>query len=102
MITTLKHTEKEIKRIKSLLNFKGKRIREADFEPGMSLASYWDSGYRDYYYFLNLKTGQVTEVPQNGTPFDQQHYRAGSALESDTVLVRKTFSGEKQYLTIYS
>ena len=77
--------ENTVKKIKKLVGYNGRKVRVEEFKP-MSINSYWDSGCRDYFYFVKPNTSAVTPVRQNGTMFDGLNLRA-EKLESDEVLV---------------
>lgn len=95
-------TDNQIKTIKRLAGYRGRNVKFKDFRPGMSLNSYWDSGSKDYFYFVNLATGSYTEVRQNGTPFDKLDLKADT-LEPNTVLAEKVvMRGKDVALYIYS
>lgn len=94
-------TEFQIKTCKRLSGYKGRTVRQAEFKPGMRVNSYWDSGYRDYWYIINIRTGGMREIPQNGTPFDKLDLRC-DALGPDEVLVLKPYTrGKVRSITIY-
>lgn len=78
--------------------FRNLTLRE--FRP-MSLNSYWDSGYRDYFKLVRLDTGApVASIPQNGTPFDGANYEL-SALPEGIALCVHHYQGTRQSGTIY-
>jgi len=95
--------EKDIAVIKSALGYRGKKIYLRNYQSGMSLNSYWDGGSRDYFFFVNIKTGQYTSVPQNGTMFDKLNLKSPDKLEENQVLVMQSyFRGKKGGLFIYA
>jgi len=98
----MKHLFKfQIKDIKRLVGYRGRTVRMAEFKPGMSVNSYWDSGSRDYWYLINRKTLAFREIPQNGTPFDKLNLTC-DALGPEEVLVHKSiFRGKASSITIY-
>lgn len=80
-------TDTQVKAIKKAIGCKMRKAPKfKEFKPGMSLNSYWDSGSRDYFYYVNLRTFGVMTVPQNGTPFDGLNLKT-DVLPPDTVLV---------------
>lgn len=88
------------KKILKAVGFKGRKVIVEAFRP-MSLNSYWDSGSRDYFHFVDLNTFQVRTVPQNGTPFDHKNLKADT-LEANTVLVETSiFQGKSTAARIY-
>lgn len=93
----------QIKDIKRLVGYKGRKpVVLAEFRPGMRVNSYWDSGSRDYWFVVNVKTLTCQEIPQNGTPFDKASITC-EALESDEVLVlAPVYRGRNIGLIIYS
>lgn len=95
--------QKDIDLIKSIVNYRGRKVYVKDYMPGMSLNSYWSGGCRDYFFFVNLKTGAASSVPQNGTMFDRLDLKSPEKLEADQVLVMKTvFRGKNGGLWIYA
>lgn len=95
-------SESQISMIKKAADYRGRKVKFAAFRPGMSLNSYWNSGCRDYFYFVNLKSGQVSSVPQNGTPYDSLNLKAES-LPENTVLAEKVIiNGRAAALYVYS
>ena len=95
-------TDSQIKTIKRAADYRGRNVKHKDFVPGLNLNSYWDSGCRDYFYFVNLITGVSTVVPQNGTPFDRLNLTADT-LDANTVIAeRVVMRGKDIALYIYS
>jgi hypothetical protein len=96
-------SDNQVRAIKKAIGCKMRRAPKfMEFRPGMSLNSYWDSGCRDYYYFVNLKTFGVKVVPQNGTPFDGLNLKT-DVLPPDTVLVSTSMiRGRDVAIYIYS
>lgn len=76
----------ELWEIAERCGYNGRRLSAEVFRP-MSLNSYWDSGYRDYFKFFDLLTRDTKTVEQNGTPFDGKNYKV-SDLPENTALVR--------------
>jgi hypothetical protein len=94
--------ETQVKAIKKAAGYRGRNVKHKDFVPGLNLNSYWDSGSRDYFYFVNVVTGATREVPQNGTPFDRMNLRADT-LDTNTVIAeRVVMRGKDIALYIYS
>lgn len=98
-------SENQIKDIKRLVGYRGRKVYIKPFRPGMSLNSYWDSGSRDYFWYISvyneLLPRVVQTIPQNGTPFDKLSLRADK-LDSHVVLVRKwVCRGKDASITIY-
>ena len=95
-------TESQVKLIKKATDYRGRNVKFKEFRTGMSLNSYWDSGSRDYYYFVNIFTGAAREVPQNGTPFDRLNLKS-DVLEANEVLAhRSVMRGKDIALYIHS
>lgn len=95
-------TENQVKAIKKAAAYRGRNVKHKDFVPGLNLNSYWDSGSRDYFYFVNIVTGATREVPQNGTPFDRLNLTADT-LDTNTVIAeRVVMRGKDIALYIYS
>lgn len=98
-------TENQIRDIKRLVDYRGRKVHQREFKPGMSLNSYWESGCRDYFYYISvygLQPRVVTTVPQNGTPFDGLNLKT-ELLEPNRVLVQKTIiRGKTVSITIFS
>lgn len=95
-------TESQIKMIKKIADYRGRNVKFKEFLPGISLNSYWDSGCRDYFYFVNIAIGSYRVVPQNGTPFDKQSLKT-TELQPNEVLVEKVvMRGKDVAVYIYS
>lgn len=95
-------TESQIKQVKQVAEYRGRNVKFKEFRPGMSLNSYWDSGSRDYFYFVNLATGASRAIPQNGTPFDRQNLKATELLPNEVLAERVVMRGKNVVLYIYS
>lgn len=96
-------TEQQIKTIKSLVGFRGRKVHQRDFRPGMSLNSYWDSGSRDYFYFINVASMSVhSAVQQNGTMFDKLSLKTTELPPNCVLVERSVFRGKDASITIYS
>lgn len=93
----------QIRAIKSLVSYRGRKVHQRDFKPGMSLSSYWDSGSRDYFYFINVATLSThTVIPQNGTVFDNMSLKTTTLPPSCVLVERSVFRGKDVSITIYS
>ena len=55
---------------KTFPNYSGRRIKISPQRYPLDTTSYWSGGSRSYYAAIDLKTLNVLNVPQNGTPFD--------------------------------
>jgi hypothetical protein len=90
------------KKLKGMIGSKSRKaVVYAVFRPGMSVASYWCGGHRDYWYIVNPKTWMHKEIPQNGTPYDTANLKLDVLAEGE-ILVRKTSAGGKEYaVTVY-
>lgn len=95
-------TENQIKAIKKAADYRGRNVKHKDFVPGLNLNSYWDSGCRDYFYFVNIATGSYREVPQNGTPFDRLNLKAEVLADNEVIAERVVMRGKDVALYIYS
>lgn len=93
----------QIRIIKNTVGYKGRKVHQKPFRPGMSLNSYWSGGSRDYFFFLSSSTLSVESViPQNGTMFDKLNLKADE-LPPNTILVQKSIIGGREVsITIYS
>lgn len=90
-----------IRKIKQAVGYKGRKVKIEQFKSGMSLNSYWDSGSRDYFWFVSLNNFYVKPVPQNGTPFDRLDLKTDN-LEPNHVLVESSIiQGKQGTLRIY-
>lgn len=70
--------------------------------PGMNLNSYWSGGSRDYYRVIELATGRLLEVPQNGTVFDNASFdNAAMPAPGYAVVEHTIFSGHDLGLTLH-
>lgn len=85
-------------------DYSGRLFKVGEFTPGMSVASFWDSGSRDFYACVHLETLQGVAIPQNGTPFDGV-LAAGaivSELPLNVALVRRAIVlGKERGLTVF-
>lgn len=52
-------------------SYTGKTGKVQIHDGNMPLNSYWSGGCRDYFTLVDLSTGKVKSVPQNGTMFDK-------------------------------
>ena len=96
-------SESQIKTIKSLVSYRGRKVHQRDFRPGISLNSYWDSGSRDYFYFINIASMSVhNTVPQNGTVFDKLSLKTTELPPNCVLVERSVFRGKDASITIYS
>ncbi|MFN7318024.1 MAG: hypothetical protein ACK5S6_00810 [bacterium] len=90
METTLALTNEQERAIKQLVGYKGRKpVRYRKLYKGMSLASYWCDGSRDYYYYIDITNAPklVSAVPQNGTPFDKCGNLTADNLSPNVILV---------------
>ena len=96
-------TENQIREIKKLVGYKGRKVHQREFRVGMSLNSYWNSGSRDYFFYVAVPAMRVVQtIPQNGTPFDKLNLKA-EELPANIVIVEKTIIGGKDAsITIFS
>ena len=96
-------SENEIRSIKKLVGYRGRNVKFKEYKIGLSLNSYWDSGSRDYFYFINLSSGVVSTVPQNGTVFDKLSLKTTELLKPNEVLVeRVVMRGKDVAVYVYS
>lgn len=93
----------QINTIKKLVGYRGRKVHQREFRPGMSLNSYWSGGSRDYFFYVSVPVPTVVKtIPQNGTPFDKLNLKADE-LPENTVIVEKTIIGGRDAsITIYS
>jgi hypothetical protein len=94
--------ETQVKAIKRAAGYRGRNVKHKDFVPGLNLNSYWDSGSRDYFYFVNIATGAAREVPQNGTVFDKLSLKADTLADNEVIAERVVMRGKDIALYIYS
>ena len=95
-------TENQVKTIKKAAGYRGRNVKHKDFVPGLNLNSYWDSGCRDYFYYVNLVTGASRVVPQNGTLFDRKNLTAETLDANEVIAERVVMRGKDIALYIYS
>jgi hypothetical protein len=96
-------TSEQIKKIKKLVGYKGRKpVGAADFRPGMRVNSYWDSGCRDYWFLINVRTFACREIPQNGTPFDKLDLTCDALGPDEVLVLSPVFRGRDGRLTIFS
>jgi hypothetical protein len=80
---------------------KFRKLHVSPFKGPMSLNSYWDSGYRDYFVVVEITTGKtLANVQQNGTPYDARNLEL-SELPSGFALAVRHYAGTRQYGTLY-
>lgn len=96
-------TDDQLRAIKRIVDFRGRKIHMKEFRAGMSLNSYWDSGSRDYFFYIHVPSLSLqSTVLQNGTPFDSMSLKT-TELPANTILVEKTIiRGKTTSITIYS
>ncbi len=71
------------------------------FRGPMSLNSYWDSGYRDFFAVVRISDGELlTKVAQNGTPYDGKNYEL-SALPDGYAVAVHHYAGQRQTGSLY-
>jgi hypothetical protein len=92
----------QIRAIKKLIGYRGRTVRTAEFKPGMSVNSYWDSGSRDYWYLINRKTFAMREIPQNGTPFDKLSLTCDHLNPEEILVLKPCVSGKVRSIIIFS
>ena len=102
----IKVKRSEIKEILqgTIPDYRGNKIEVTEFYP-MKLSSYWDNGYRDYYYFYHLPTGKVSELGQTHPYFDRNKAVTNEKLMElpvDIILVKRSYAGTSQYVIIYA
>jgi len=94
--------EKQIRAIRKVVGYKGRKVKQENFRSGMSLVSYWDEGSKDDYWLVNIDTGHSIKVGTNGGPFQKAAVKL-EALEPNFVVAEvSTFLGKTISLTIYS
>ena len=85
------------------VGYKGRKISFHNFKP-MSINSYWDSGSRDYFYFVTEHgpySYEVNQVRQNGTPFDGLNLRAEELKPNQYLIEVSWFQGKCTGCRIY-
>jgi hypothetical protein len=96
----------QIKNIQPLISaafpdFKGKLVKVLVTPEKIRLESYWDSGNRDYFCFINLETKETKHVPQNGSMFDRNKID-DQAVPANWLLIERSFRGSlPERITIY-
>lgn len=51
-------------------DYRGRKITETIETRPVDVTSYWDGGSRDYFVAIDLRTGRIAPIKQNGTPYD--------------------------------
>ena len=93
----------QIKGIKRAVGYKGRKpVGAVEFRPGMRVNSYWDSGSRDYWFLVNVKTFACREIPQNGTPFDKLNLTCDALGPDEVLVLSPVYRGRNGRLTIFS
>ena len=83
-------------------DYRGRTIRLEATPPGR-LDSYWDGGSRDYFAFVELRTGRTLPVHSNHPAFEPGQPSTLRRLPSGLVLVRRSyFCGKDAGFTIYA
>ena len=98
-------TDTQIRAIKQAVGYRGRKIQFKEYRVDMSLNSYWDSGSRDYFYWVSFPSGRLhTQIPQNGTPFDKLNLKTTPMDDTQNlVLVEKVIiRGRDVGINIYS
>lgn len=85
--------------LKAFPDYNGRSFKVETFGGPMRLDSYWEGGSRDYYAIVNMNTGKVKQVPENGTPWSGKPWRI-SKLPPNFAVVR-SHRGRFQEITIY-
>jgi hypothetical protein len=80
-------------------NYRGRQISIEAFTHPLDLTSYWSGGYRDYWAFVNITTGKVGQVAENGSGFSGNTPRC-ERLQNGVALVRWTY-GPRQWVKVY-
>lgn len=79
--------------------FNGRDYRIEPFQGPMSLASYWSGGNRDYFAGVNLASGQLAHVRENGTPW-MPSVGELTALPTGAAIVQY-HAGPNQFACVY-
>lgn len=98
-------TENQVKEIKRLVGYRGRNVKFKEFRSGMSLNSYWDSGSRDYFWYVSvfgLQPRVIQTIPQNGTPFDLQSLKTDQLPEHQVLVEKVVMRGKDVAVYIYS
>lgn len=93
-------TETQIQNIKNAVGYRGRKVYVRPFTP-MSINSYWDSGSRDYYFFVSRDGVLLRTVPQNGTPFDRASLTCDTLGPNELLVQTSIFRGKNGGLRIY-
>lgn len=98
-------TENQVKEIKRLVGYRGRNVKFKEFKSGMSLNSYWDSGSRDYFWYVSvfgLQPRVIQTIPQNGTPFDGMSLKTDQLPEHQVLVEKVVMRGKDVAVYIYS
>lgn len=100
----MKHlSDLQIKTIKQLVGYRGRKVHQREFRQGMSLNSYWSGGSRDYFFYISVPVPTVVKtIPQNGTPFDKLNLKADELPENTIIVQKSVIGGRETSITIYS
>lgn len=90
MSTTLHTSAPEVQSLvrTAFPGYSGKRFTVETFSGPMVLNSYWSGGSRDYWALVNMATGKVFTVPENGTPWTNPRGFKVGRLPLNLALVR--------------
>ena len=92
-----------IKKIKTLVGYKGRTVKEDEFgDKPVQVNSYWEGGDRDYWFVINIVTGSSREIRQNGTMFDRLNLFVDSLASGEVLVLKPYCRGKVSSITIYS
>lgn len=94
-----KNKNPELWQLAACGGYAGNKLRATTFHGPKNLNSYWDSGHRDYFTFVNLDTREKKTVEQNGTVFDGKNYVCNELPENFALI--EVSQGRVTLCTIY-
>lgn len=89
--------------IVAAVGYRGQRVTFSLNKAPSNLDSYWDGGSKSTYYFFNLDTQSIFELPTNHPAFEPDKPRSLAALPQRVLLIEhRIFAGTDLGLKIYS
>ncbi len=83
-------------------DYTGRKIQIDPFRGPMRLESYWSGGHRDYFAIIELSTLKAKDISSMcQAPFSRPGETTLSALPAGFALIRRTYSGNSQYVHVY-
>ncbi len=96
------HTKEVVEvALKLFPSYSGRKFEVRVFQGPQRLDSCWSGGSRDYWALINLATGKMGFVPENGTPFTDQIGELQSLPLNCVLGCHTIFCGKDLGITLY-